>query len=140
MDRLPDYYAVIQVDPRAERDVIDAAYRRLAAKYHPDVDPSPGATERMKLINVAYDVLSDPEKRRAYDLRRGASSWRPRGGTQPSPQPSPKGVGADWTMSLVVTGLMLALSVAGPRFGIRAVLIVGLLFLGVWLLMSWRKS
>ena len=66
MNQEPDYYAVLQVDPQAEKEVIQAAYRRLAAKYYPDVDPSLGASERMKLLNAAYEVLSDPEKRKAY--------------------------------------------------------------------------
>lgn len=70
-----DYYAILQVDSQAEQDVIQAAYRRLAAKYHPDVDPSPGASERMKLLNAAYEILSNPEKRKAYDLYR-AARWR----------------------------------------------------------------
>jgi len=66
----PDYYIILQVDPRAEPEVIQAAYRRLAAKHHPDVDPSPEAMERMKLLNAAYEVLSDPVKRREHDMSR----------------------------------------------------------------------
>ncbi len=67
MTQEPDYYAILQVHPRAEQDVIDAAYRRLAAKYHPDVNPSPDATARMQQINAAHRVLSDPARRAAYD-------------------------------------------------------------------------
>lgn len=68
---LPDYYATLQIDPTAGQDMIDAAYRRLAARFHPDVAPSRGAAERMRIINEAYHVLSNPERRRAYDLLRG---------------------------------------------------------------------
>ena len=57
-------------DPRAEPEVIKAAYRRLAAKYHPDINPSPETMERMKLLNAAYDVLSDPMKRKEHDVSR----------------------------------------------------------------------
>ena len=71
MSDAPDYYAILQVDPRAEPEVIDAAYRRLAAKYHPDVNGAPDAAEQMKQINAAYDVLSDPRRRAAYDAGRG---------------------------------------------------------------------
>lgn len=72
----PDYYAVLQVDPKAEPGVIDAAYRKLASKYHPDVNHSAGATARMQQINEAHRVLSDSELRAAYDGRRGRASAR----------------------------------------------------------------
>ncbi|MDX2051993.1 MAG: DnaJ domain-containing protein [Polyangiaceae bacterium] len=63
-------YKILQVDPSAEREVIEAAYRRLASKYHPDKDPSPDATARMKELNGAYEVLKDPERRAEYDRQR----------------------------------------------------------------------
>ena len=66
-----DYYRVLQVDPDAEPEVIHAAYRRLAAKYHPDVSAEPEAAERMAEINAAYGVLKDPDQRAAYDRARG---------------------------------------------------------------------
>jgi curved DNA-binding protein CbpA len=68
---LPDYYAILQVDPEAEPEVIEAAYRRLARKYHPDVNPAPDASQRMVELNAAYAVLGDPEKRAAYDRELG---------------------------------------------------------------------
>lgn len=67
-----DYYAVLQVDPRAESEVIEAAYRRLSRKYHPDVSEDPQAERRMRELNEAYAVLGDPARRRAYDRRRPA--------------------------------------------------------------------
>jgi curved DNA-binding protein CbpA len=136
MEKVPDYYEVIQVDPRAERDVIDVAYRRLASKYHPDVNPSSGATDRMKLINAAYEILSNPAKRAEYDSRRRGE---PRMEPRPSPKPSSQKQNTDWLTSAVVTGLMLALTSLGPRFGLRSILIVGMLFLLGWLIMTWRK-
>ena len=65
-----DHYAVLQVHPEAEPEVIAAAYRSLAQLYHPDRNPSPEAGPRMVQINLAYEVLRDPERRAAYDNRR----------------------------------------------------------------------
>lgn len=62
-----DYYKILQVSTEAEHDVIEAAYKRLSAKYHPDVNRSPDAEERMKLINEAYSVLRDRNSRADYD-------------------------------------------------------------------------
>lgn len=62
-----DYYEVLNVDRNATIDEIKKAYRQLALKYHPDRNKSPDAEEKFKEISEAYAVLSDPEKRRAYD-------------------------------------------------------------------------
>jgi hypothetical protein len=63
----PTYYQVLQVDPAAEPEVIEAAFRRLALKYHPDTSTNPNASARMRDLLEAKNVLSDPAKRRAYD-------------------------------------------------------------------------
>jgi len=65
-----DYYDVLQVSSNAEPEVIDAAYRRLARKYHPDANAGPDATERMRELNEAYEVLSNPARRAEYDRAR----------------------------------------------------------------------
>lgn len=65
-----DYYKILQVDPAAEPEVIAAAYRRLAIKYHPDTSQSPDAKARMQRINEAYAVLSGVASRAAYDRTR----------------------------------------------------------------------
>jgi curved DNA-binding protein CbpA len=65
--RLKDYYAILGVPRNATPEEIKEAYRRLAKEYHPDKNPSPEAEERFKLINEAYQVLSDPAKRAEYD-------------------------------------------------------------------------
>jgi hypothetical protein len=66
----PDYYEILQVSPKAGPDVIDAAYRRLARRYHPDVNPSQAAAVRMRELNQALEILIDPHKRADYDRRR----------------------------------------------------------------------
>ncbi len=65
-----DPYKVLQVDPEAEDEVIQAAYRRLARKYHPDVAVGPDGAARMAAINAAWEVLRDPDRRAAHDLAR----------------------------------------------------------------------
>jgi curved DNA-binding protein len=63
-----DYYKIMGVDRNASEKEIKKAYRRLARKYHPDVNPGDKeAEERFKEINEAHEVLSDPEKRSKYD-------------------------------------------------------------------------
>ena len=66
---MPDLYEVLQVHPRAEPDVLRAAYRVLARKYHPDHG---GDARRMITLNDAWDVLGDPVRRAAYDASRAA--------------------------------------------------------------------
>jgi len=62
-----DYYEVLGVGRDAGEDDIRRAFRRLARQYHPDVNKDEGAEARFKEINEAYEVLSDPQKRRTYD-------------------------------------------------------------------------
>jgi curved DNA-binding protein CbpA len=81
---MPDYYEVLQVHPRAESEVIRAAYRTLARKYHPDLGGDPS---RMIALNDAWDVLGDPVRRAEYDaLRARAGGARAGGAARPSEQ------------------------------------------------------
>jgi DnaJ-class molecular chaperone len=68
---MKDYYRILEVNERATQQQIKEAYRKLAFKYHPDRNRNnPSAVEKMKEINEAYSVLSDPEKRKQYDALR----------------------------------------------------------------------
>lgn len=62
-----DYYEVLEVPRAATKEELKKQYRRLARQYHPDVNPEPDAAERFKEISEAYEVLSDDDKRAAYD-------------------------------------------------------------------------
>ncbi|MCB5196910.1 DnaJ domain-containing protein [Deefgea salmonis] len=64
---LHDHYAQLGVQPNASIELIKAAYRRNATKFHPDRNAAPDAAARFREIQVAYEVLSDSEKRKAYD-------------------------------------------------------------------------
>ncbi len=76
-----DYYEILGIGRGASSEEIKAAFRRLARRYHPDVSTEPDAEERFKEINEAYAVLSDADKRAAYD-RFGHAGVRGAGGAQ----------------------------------------------------------
>ena len=80
--KFKDYYAILGVERDADAEAIKKSYRKLARKYHPDVSKEPGAEEKFKDVAEAYQTLSDPEKRAAYD-RLGTQA--PGGDFQPSP-------------------------------------------------------
>jgi len=79
-----DLYEILQLHPSAEPDIIQAARRRLTLRYHPDRNSSPEAAKVMIRVNNAYEILSDPERRAAYDLERTGLV----GGNSPSSQES----------------------------------------------------
>ncbi len=112
----PDPYKTLQVDSEAETEVIAAAYRRLARKYHPDLASGAEAAARMAAINAAWEVIGDPAHRAAFDrerkveaalTRRSAESTASatRSGTDTTTRQStpnrrahePEAVSRDWT-------------------------------------------
>lgn len=81
--KFKDYYASLGVEREASAEEIKKAYRKLARQYHPDVAKEEGAEERFKEISEAYQTLSDPEKRQAYD---NLGRHRPGEDFNPSPE------------------------------------------------------
>ena len=99
--KFKEYYEVLGVPHTATADEIKKAYRTLARKYHPDVNPDdPTAEDKFKELNEAYEVLSDPEKRQRYDEL--GSGWQP---------------GADFTPPPGWERMRTDIGDAGDRFG-----------------------
>ena len=82
-DSQPDYYAVLGLDVRCTLDQIRTAYRLLAKRHHPDLNPGDAdAVTTLQAVNAAYEVLSDPARRRAYNEERNFSDAE----TRPAPR------------------------------------------------------
>ncbi len=86
-------YQILQVDPAADQDVIEAAFKRLALKAHPDRNEGPEAADRMRELVAARDLLLTPERRQAYDrsigLARPAEAYQ-RDAAPARPRPAPE--------------------------------------------------
>ena len=135
-----DPYATLGIQHGASRDQAARAHRRLAKQFHPDLNPGSAATERMRHINEAWQILSDPVRRSRYDADRRAASWS-------GPDYGP------WTRTATWTTWPESPQWSGPRtrrparpkhvepsFGDRpavvasvAVVLMVLFFLGTWL-------
>ncbi len=91
MDPKRNYYEILEVAASADADQIKASYRRLARKYHPDINPdNPQAEALFKQIGEAYAVLSDREKRQQYDISLGVLKNRQAEASKPEPKKRPK--------------------------------------------------
>ena len=71
-----DLYAVLGVESDASEDCIRRQFKRLAKTFHPDLNPDPAASVRMKALNEAYAILGDPSRRSTYDSLCGIGRWR----------------------------------------------------------------
>jgi hypothetical protein len=101
-------YEILQVDRRAEPEIVEAAYRRLARKYHPDVSGSDAAGRRMTEINAAYEVLRDPLRRAAYDreLQGRAGSGAQQEAPEPAARREPAPAPGPWSAHGPASGLL----------------------------------
>ncbi len=84
----PDPYKLLQVDPEADVEIIQVAYRKLAQRYHPDVTPGPDSERMMAELNAARDLLVDPVSRAAHDRSRRSAFSPARDGTGADPRPA----------------------------------------------------
>jgi DnaJ domain len=133
-EALPDYYAVLQVHPGADIEVIEAAYRQLMKKHHPDVagdDPQRVAEHhaRSKAINQAFGVLRHPDQRRRYDVLReqvgtrrpdDAPRSRPARASHASAAAEPTAAWRESTSETLVSELLSRQSVWPPPFALIA--------------------
>ncbi len=93
MENEPDFYELLQVDKRASQEVIEAAYQRLARKFHPDLNKSPDAVLIMQRLNHAYQTLRDPQRRAEYDRKvfgRAGHSEKSRTSEESRSEPQPQ--------------------------------------------------
>lgn len=101
-----DYYSVLGVKKDATQDEIKKVYRKLARKYHPDLNKEEGAEDKFKEISEAHEVLKDPEKRTAYDQL--ASSYQPGQDFNPPP---------DWNAGFEYSGGYSGMGAGGAGDG-----------------------
>jgi hypothetical protein len=127
-----DYYKLLGVDPSADTEVIKAAYRALARKYHPDVNNDPKAEEIFKLISEAYETIGDSSNRREYDVKYNFTK------STVSPPSSEQNVNSTKTSSkrqilitLLLNFLTFLIKLVSPFLGL--VIVFGGLMLAGWI-------
>jgi hypothetical protein len=123
---MSDYYQLLQVPRNADDETIRKSYRRLARLYHPDSNRARIASEHMRLLNAAYEVLGDPLKRRKYDERLAEAArmatapraqWQEDGSEQAPPMPS--GAANPWVLWVGITALLIVIAFAGTLYFLR---------------------
>ena len=110
----PDLYEVLQVHPAAEPEVIEAAFKGLIRKYHPDRNPSPDATEAVQRLTAAHEILRDPDRRAAYDRKLAARRKRQVPAKRPARNVAPDDASGEVGVELNLLGGL-------ARFGIRRI-------------------
>jgi hypothetical protein len=127
-------YEVLRLQPNASAKQIDSAYRILASELHPDVNPSPSAAGEFKLLKAAYEILSDPSQRSAYDAQLmsrarnvGTATEEPQASPRPRTQPRTGGSPTRLSLHLprmsfrrVINGVLASLVLAFPIWGFTA--------------------
>src|SRR5712692_5137321 len=120
---MSDYYELLEIPRNAAADAIKKAYRQLARQYHPDSNKSQIAAEHMKLLNAAYDTLSDPLKRRQYDERLETEMRLgvPHDDAEPYTYPPARRSSAvrPWLVWIGVTALLILAALIGTLLALR---------------------
>lgn len=120
---MSDYYELLQVPRNAGDDQIKKSYRRLARLYHPDSNKARFAAEHMTLLNAAYGVLSDPEKRRQYDALLAEAARR---AVQPpvyeteAARPDVRPAAPPWLLWIGITAVLIVVAFAGTLYTLRS--------------------
>ncbi len=138
-----DPYATLGIPARASREEAGRAHRRLAKEFHPDVNPGPAAAERMRRINEAWRIVSDPTGRARYDAGRHPVPWPASGYGTGHSRPASNATWTTWPESRGSATSRIRRPTplpVEPSFGDRPAVLVGvtvilgLLYLvGAWL-------
>ena len=126
-DLSDDHYKILRVSPSADAEAVHAAYLHMARRVHPDVNPGNGAVERMMALNEAYEVLSDPVRRAAYDRERLGRILRTAKWSTPAPHSRPPMTwdGAPFRVHKRLRRLARAIGIVIVLIGVAALLFGG---------------
>jgi hypothetical protein len=128
----PDPYQLLGVPSNASAQEIKQAYRRQAKRIHPDRNNSLSAAEAFHAVHLAYELLSDPARRKYYDERMVRSTQRPVRNTTERDRPAPTG---RWSRPAVATEPAEPLGPAAPAWAFVGLHLTGLLF-GLFLILG----